>query len=46
MLRKIITYFLILAVVLPVLASAIPLPAGRQVLGVNIAHAEDTTKNE
>ena len=44
MIRKIITYFLILAVVLPILASAVPLPASRQALGVSIAHAEDTTE--
>ena len=37
MLRKIITYFLILAVVLPIFASAIP-------LGMNRAQAEDTTE--
>lgn len=41
MFRKIITYFLILAVVLPVLASAVPLPAGG---GVNRAQAADATK--
>ena len=39
MLRKIITYFLIIAVVLPVLASAIPLGAN-----VNRAQAADETK--
>jgi len=38
MLRKIITYFLILAVVLPVLASAIPLGAS-----INVALAESVT---
>lgn len=41
MFRKIITYFLIIAVVLPVLAGAMPLPAGG---GVNRAQAADATK--
>ena len=44
MFRKIITYFLILAVVLPVLASAVPLPSVGNVDGVNRAQAADATK--
>ena len=44
MFKKIITYFLILAVVLPVLASAVPLPSGGNIDGVNRAQAADATK--
>lgn len=38
MLRKIITYFLILAVILPIFAGAVPLPVGE---GVNISYAQE-----